>query len=70
VNCGKEELTLHTRSGTFFAAVTSMLTTHRTAIHIATQLTSAKFEVFVNEAGSNIIGCEGIGFRGISEADP
>ncbi|KXN90464.1 RNA 3'-terminal phosphate cyclase [Leucoagaricus sp. SymC.cos] len=48
VKCGKEGLSLHTK----------------TAIWVAEQLTAAKFEVEQEESGHWIIRCDGIGFSG------
>ncbi|KAJ6513780.1 RNA 3'-terminal phosphate cyclase domain-containing protein [Mycena vitilis] len=48
VRCGKDGLTLHTK----------------TAIWVAEQLTDAKFDITVEDSGHTIIRCKGIGYTG------
>ncbi|KAJ7168077.1 RTC domain-containing 1 [Mycena crocata] len=53
VRCGKDGLTLHTK----------------TAIWVAEQLTDAKFEVAVEESGHTIVRCKGIGYTASAAHD-
>ncbi|KAJ7756782.1 RNA 3'-terminal phosphate cyclase domain-containing protein [Mycena maculata] len=53
VRCGKDGLTLHTR----------------TAIWVAEQLTDAKFDVTVEDSGHTIIRCTGIGYTAPTDSD-